>query len=71
LVNKVKPVALPPGRLKLMTRPALTGSPPMPNTIGIVEVACFAAIADGSPPTATSTATRSSTSSAASVGSRP
>jgi hypothetical protein len=43
-VNKVTPVTLPPGRLKLSTRPALTGSPPTPNTIGMVAVAAFAAI---------------------------
>src|SRR5262249_34261457 len=34
--NMVTPVALPPGRLRLSTRPSLTGSPNMPNTIGIV-----------------------------------
>ena len=44
-------------RLKLATRPALMGSPPIPKTMGTVEVACFAALAEGSPPTATSTRT--------------
>ena len=34
---------LPPGRLKLATRPPLTGSLPVANTIGIVAVACLAA----------------------------
>ena len=33
------PVALPPGRLKLATRPALMGSFPDSNTIGMVVVA--------------------------------
>jgi len=37
-VSRVTPVALPPGRLKLATRPSATGSPPIPNTIGIVDV---------------------------------
>jgi hypothetical protein len=31
--------------------PAATGSLPIPNTIGIVEVAAFAARAEASPPT--------------------
>jgi hypothetical protein len=39
----VTPVTLPPGRLKLATRPALTGSEPMPKTTGIDVVAPFAA----------------------------
>ena len=46
--------------------PAATGSLPIPNTIGIVEVAAFAARAEASPPTPSSTATRRLTSSAAS-----
>src|SRR5215831_7659132 len=50
LVNRVTPVTLPPGRLKLSTKPALTGSPPIPTTIGIVVVAAFAASPEGSPP---------------------
>src|SRR5215472_4907429 len=37
------PVTLPPGRERLRTRPAATGSPLEPITIGIVVVACFAA----------------------------
>ena len=41
--NIVTPVTLPPGRLRLSTRPSLTGSAPASNTIGIVAVAAFAA----------------------------
>jgi hypothetical protein len=41
------PVRLPPGRLRLTTRPVRTGSPPIANTIGIVCVAGFAAMAAG------------------------
>src|SRR5437764_224832 len=40
---EVTPVTLPPGRLRLATRPALTGSEPILNTIGIDVVAAFAA----------------------------
>ena len=48
LPKKTTPVALPPaGRLRLATRPRLTGSPLLANTIGIVEVAAFAASAPG------------------------
>jgi FlaG/FlaF family flagellin (archaellin) len=36
-------VALPPGRLRLATRPIATGSPPMAKTIGMVAVAALAA----------------------------
>jgi len=32
----MKPVALPPGRAKLSTKPAPTGSTPSVNTIGTV-----------------------------------
>ena len=39
----LKPVRLPPGRARLATRPNATGSPPAMKTIGIVEVALFAA----------------------------
>src|SRR5215470_15673650 len=45
------PVRLPPGRLRLATRPSATGSVPTAKTIGIVEVAFFAASAV--PPAAT------------------
>ena len=43
--KKLTPVTLPPGRFMLATRPSLTGSPPLTNTIGIVEVAALAASA--------------------------
>ena len=39
------PVALPPGRARLATRPSWTGSSPTPKTIGIVAVAALAASA--------------------------
>jgi putative ABC transport system substrate-binding protein len=38
---------LPPGRLKLVTRSSLTGSPPPANTIGTVVVTALAANAAG------------------------
>ena len=38
----VKPVALPPGRARLWTKPAPTGSATFTNTIGMVRVACSA-----------------------------
>ena len=41
LYRKVVPVTLPPGRLRLETRPSLTASPPIENTIGMVAVAGF------------------------------
>ena len=44
------PVRLPPGRARLVTRPPATGSSPTLKTIGIVEVALFAASAAGMPP---------------------
>jgi hypothetical protein len=66
----VTPVTLPPGRLKLSTKPSLTGSPPIPNTIGIVDVARLAARGEGSPPMAVSTSTRRLTRSAAMAGKR-
>src|SRR5262249_3878317 len=37
------PVTLPSGRARLATMPLPTGSPAVANTIGIVDVACFAA----------------------------
>ena len=41
----VNPVMLPPGRGKLATKPAPTGSPTIANTIGMVLVArCNAAV---------------------------
>ena len=36
----MKPVALPPGRARLSTKPAPTGSTTAGNTIGTVRVAC-------------------------------
>jgi hypothetical protein len=36
----INPVALPPGRARLSTKPPLTGSPMFENTIGTVRVAC-------------------------------
>ena len=38
--NDIKPVALPPGRARLSTKPAPTGSGTIVNTIGTVRVAC-------------------------------
>src|SRR5262249_19413535 len=63
-----KPVRLPPKRLRLATTPSLTGSSPMPKTIGIVAVAAFAAMVAGGPAT-WNASTRRLTSSAASAGS--
>ena len=54
--NVTTPVALPPGRLRLATRPDLTGSPPPLNTMGIVAVDACAMGPEG-PPTATITVT--------------
>jgi hypothetical protein len=39
LARKLTPVTLPPGRFMLATRPNFTGSAPIVNTIGMVEVA--------------------------------
>ena len=38
--NCIKPVALPPGRARLSTKPAPTGSGTCANTIGTLRVAC-------------------------------
>jgi hypothetical protein len=62
-------VGLPPGRVRLATSPAATGSLMPGKTIGIVEVALFAAIAALMPPPATITSTLRSTRSAANAGS--
>src|SRR5262249_22363045 len=64
------PVTLPPGRARLSTRPASTGSSPAPSkTMGIILVAFIAARTAGSPDTKRiSTLSRSS--SAASSGGR-
>ena len=48
--RKLTPVILPPGRLRLATRPMLTGSAPILKTIGIVVVAALAATAAGLSP---------------------
>jgi hypothetical protein len=40
------PVRLPPGRARLVTSPFSSGSSPLRKTIGIVEVALFAASAE-------------------------
>jgi hypothetical protein len=58
------PVTLPPGRLKLATRPYRTGSLPVLKTIGMVAVAALAARAAESP-VAAMTVTRRPTRSAA------
>ena len=68
-VRRLNPVTFPPGRAKLATRPALTGSPTATITIGMVLVAAFAARLAGVA-AATITSTRSRTSSATSSGSR-
>ena len=64
------PVRLPAGRFKPLTRPAFTGSPPAAKTIGMLDVAAFAASPDGSPPVATITSTCCRAKSVASSGSR-
>ena len=46
-LKKATPVALPPGRLRLTTKPCLTGSLPIMKQMGIVDVAVFAASAAG------------------------
>src|SRR5262249_36550906 len=48
-VKKLMPVALPPGRARLATKPCATGSPLTPKAIGIVAVAALAASVEGSP----------------------
>src|SRR5947209_671479 len=64
------PVTLPPGWLKLATRPPAIGSAPVSKTIGMEEVAAFAARAAARLPGAAITATFRATSSAASDGRR-
>src|SRR5262249_37666355 len=46
VVSTFTPVALAPGRLKLVANPSLIGSLLIPNTIGIAEVASLAASTD-------------------------
>src|SRR5262249_24443638 len=67
--RKLTPVTLPLGRARLATMPALTGSSPTWETMGIIVVADLAASAAAFPAVA-STATRRWANSAASVGSR-
>ena len=50
LLIKVTPVTLPPGRLRLATNPAATGSTPIVKTIGMVWVAAIAARTPTVPP---------------------
>src|SRR5262249_24422945 len=49
-LKKLIPVRLPPGRLRLATRPSLTGSSPTAKTMGIVVVAALAANGAVGPP---------------------
>jgi hypothetical protein len=42
-----RPVTLPPGRARLVTKPLPTGSPDPTKTIGIFDVACIAAAVEG------------------------
>jgi hypothetical protein len=58
LLKKLMPVRLPPGRARLDTRPSLTGSSPLPNTMGIVVVAALAASVAAVVPGVTITLTR-------------
>jgi hypothetical protein len=50
LLRKVMPVMFPPGRLRLATSPASTGSVPFAKTIGIFEVTALAARQGSDPP---------------------
>src|SRR5262249_18604454 len=52
LLMKLMPVTLPPGRLRLATRPYSTGSLPLANTIGMLAVAALAASAETTLPVA-------------------
>jgi len=66
----LKPVRLPPGRVKLATRPNSIGWLTLAKTIGIAEVAFFAASGGGMPPPVAITSTLRPTRSAANAGSR-
>src|SRR5262249_60659419 len=70
LFSQVARVTLAPGRLKLPTKPNLTGSPPVTNTTGMAAVAALAASGDAVTPVATITATWRRARSAASAGRR-
>ena len=67
--NILMPVRLPPGRARLGTSPSWTGSLPIVKTVGMVEVAFFAALAQGGPKAAIKSGLRL-TRSAANKGSR-
>jgi hypothetical protein len=67
-LKKLDPVMLPPGCPRLVTTPVARASPVTSMTIGIVEVACWAAMTRNPDVIMTSTLPR--TSSAASSGSR-
>src|SRR6516164_4602335 len=69
LTINVTPVTLPPGRLRLETRPRSTGSAPVAKTIGMVVVAALLASAAGGE-RATIASTGSDTRSAANAGNR-
>src|SRR5215467_4552148 len=49
-IRTTMPVTLPPGLLKLATKPIFIGSSPLVKTIGIADVAAFTASAVGGPP---------------------
>src|SRR5215813_7710775 len=69
-VMKLTPVVLPPGRLRLIARPACTGSPEAMKTMGMVAVAALATRVAAMPPGVAMTVTRRRTRSAAKSGSR-
>ena len=56
-LNQLMPVTLPPGRLRLDTKPTSTGSCPLLKTIGIDVVAALAASPDSTVPVAAMTLT--------------
>src|SRR5262245_18360052 len=60
-------VMFPPGRLRFVTRPSSIGSAPRLKTMGMVDVAAFAATVAGAPPIGTITAKRRLTKTAANV----
>jgi hypothetical protein len=68
--SRLTPVTLPPGRLRLATRPVRTGSAALTKTIGILLAAAFAAFAGSLPPAARMTATWRPTRPAASAARR-
>src|SRR5262245_6348179 len=70
LARKLTPVTLPPGLFMLTTRPNFTGSAPIANTMGMLEVAALAASAAAVAPPVAITVTRRATNSAASAGRR-